>query len=123
MKYLPSKFPIAKVLKYSVITLVLLVISSPVLYVANDYRLKSKYERGLNHIRIGDSRQTVASLMGEPDMRNWCYPLPTDHDTSERKRFHERCVDTYEYVVFLKSYVITFDKDNRVSGKNYTISP
>src|SRR5687768_9582690 len=102
MNYFLSKFPVARLLKYLVITLVLLLISSPVLYVANDYRLKRKFERGLNQIQIGDSRQSVVSLMGQPDARNWCYPLPTDHDTPERKRFHEQCVDQYEYAILLK---------------------
>ena len=82
-----------------------------------------RYERGYNKIQIGDSKQSVIDMMGEPDERHWCFPLRTDNDTPERKRFHERCVEKYHYVTFLKPYIVTFDKDNRVSGKGYMISP
>jgi len=118
-----SKFPVTRLLKYSLIALIVLVLCSPLLYVANDWRLKNKYERGMNQILVGDSKEAVITLMGEPDSRNWCYPSPTDHDTPERKRFHERCVDEYQYDIFLTSYVVTFDKDSRVSGKNKMVSP
>jgi hypothetical protein len=122
MKNLLSKVPSTRFLKYSLITVVLFVFGSSVLYVANDYRLKGKYERGLNQIQVGDSRQSVVALMGEPNERYWCYPLPTNHDTPERKRFHERCVEEYWYVTFLKPYIVTFDKNDQVSGTNYMIS-
>jgi hypothetical protein len=106
-----------------VITLVLLLLGSPVLYAANQYRLKRKYERGFSQIKIGDSRRTVISLMGQPDEMQWCYPLPTADDTPERKRFHEECVDQYWYITFLKPYIVSFDKNNEVSSKGYMISP
>jgi hypothetical protein len=114
---------VSRVLKYSGVIIVLLLLSSPVLYAANEYRLKEKYERALARIRVGDSRQRVVALMGEPDEREWCYPLPTASDTPELKRFHERCVEQYRYSTFMKPYYISFDKDSRVSGKGYTISP
>jgi hypothetical protein len=113
----------AKVLKYSVILLVLILLTSPVLYGANQYRLKKTYERALSQIQIGDSKQRVVSLMGEPEETRWCYPLPTSNDTPEQKRFHEQCVDQYWYFTFLKPYYVSFDKNNQVSGKDYTISP
>jgi hypothetical protein len=82
-----------------------------------------RYERGYNQIRIGDSKRSVVDVMGEPDERSWCYPLRTDNDIPERKRFHEQCVEHYHYITFLKPYNITFDKDDRVSDKGYMISP
>ncbi len=123
MKYLRAPIPLSRVLKYSAVVLVLLVIGSPFLIAANEYRLRRRYERGLEQIRVGDSRQSVLSIMGEPDRHSWCFPLQTDHDTPELKSFHEQCVDTYEYEVFLKSYVFTFDRDNRVSYKGDMVSP
>jgi hypothetical protein len=123
MKRLLSKVPAAKLSRYALIAFVLCVIGAPVLYAANDYRLKKKYERALGQIQVGDSRQAVVSLLGEPDERYWCYPLPIDHDTPEQKKFHERCVDEYWYVTFLQPYIITFDQDGRVSGKGHMVSP
>jgi hypothetical protein len=123
MRNILSKISAAKLLRYCLIAVVLLVIGVPVLYAANDYRLKKKYERALNQIQVGDSKQDIVALLGEPDGRYWCYPLPTDHDTPERKKFHEQCVDEYWYVTFLQPYIITFDKDGRVSGKGHMVSP
>jgi hypothetical protein len=120
---LPVKVLITRLAKYSVLVLVLLLLGSPVLYVANQYRLKKKYERALSQIRIGDSKQRVVSLMGEPEETRWCYPLPNSDDTPEQKRFHEQCVDQYWYFTFLKPYYVSFDGNNQVSGKDYTISP
>jgi hypothetical protein len=117
------KVLITKLLKYSVIISVLMLLASPVLYAGNQYRLKKKYERALSQIQIDDSKQRVVSLMGEPDEIRWCYPLPSSDDTPERKRFHEQCVDQYWYFTFLKLYYISFDRNNQVSGKDYTISP
>jgi hypothetical protein len=114
---------IARLLKFSVIMLVLLLLGSPLLYAGNEYRLKKKYERALRQIQIGDSKQRVVSLMGEPDETLWCYPFPTADDTPELKRFHEQCVDQYWYFTFLKPYYISFDRNNQVSGKDYMISP
>ena len=82
-----------------------------------------RYVRGYNQIQVGDSQHSVIDVMGEPDERSWCYPLRSENDTPERKRFHELCVEQYRYDTFMKPYIITFDKDNRVSGKGYMISP
>jgi hypothetical protein len=72
---------------------------------------------------VGDSEQTVVALMGEPDERDWCYPLPTNGDSAEQKRFHEECVVEYTYVTFLENYGVSLDKNNRVSGKWKSVSP
>jgi hypothetical protein len=108
---------------YAVVAAGVIIICLPPLYVANEYRLKGKYERALNRIQVGDTEQSVVALMGQPDERNWCYPLPTDHDTAEDKRFHQKCVQTYRYITFLENYGVTLDKDHRVSGKFHSVSP
>ena len=100
-----------------------IVICAPFVYVANEYLLKGKYERALNRLKVGDTEESVVGLMGQPDERNWCYPLPTDHDTAEDKRFHQRCVETYTYITLMENYGATFDKDGRISGKFHQVSP
>jgi hypothetical protein len=108
---------------YFLVAAVLIVICVPFVYVANEYRLKAKYERALDRLQIGDTEQSVVALMGQPDERNWCYPLPTDHDTAEDKRFHQRCVETYMYVTLMENYGVALDKDGRVSRKFHQVSP
>ena len=106
-----------------VLAICLLIVCIPVGYAANDRRLKRKYERALDLIQIGDSKQRVISLMGQPDDREWCYPLPTPNDSPERKKFHEQCVDQFKYVTFLEWYLVAFDKDGQVSWKGRSVSP
>jgi hypothetical protein len=112
-----------RVIGYGAIVLVLIAVSSPVVYVANERRLKRKYENALARIEVGDSEQTVIALMGQPDERNWCYPLRTDHDSAEQKQFHQQCVLTYRYVTFMEDYGVSLDNNNRVSGKFRMVSP
>jgi hypothetical protein len=108
---------------YCVVALCAILICLPFLYLANEYRLKGKYERALDRIQVGDSERTVVALMGQSDERNWCYPLPTDHDSTEQKQFHQQCVQTYSYVTFMETYGVTLDKDARVSHKFHMVSP
>ena len=105
------------------VILCLVVLSIPAIYVGNDYRLRSKYDDALNRIQVGDSESTVVALMGEPDEREWCYPLRTDHDSTEQRRFHDSCVQQYCYYTFLKRYTVSLDKTNHVSFKNVAVSP
>lgn len=112
-----------RTLIYCLIAVGVIVICLPFAYVANEYRLKGKYERALDRIQVGDTEQSVLALMGQPDERNWCYPLPTDHDSTERKQFHAQCVQTYTYLTFLENYGVSLDKDNRVSAKFQSVSP
>jgi hypothetical protein len=112
-----------RTLSYCLCAAIVIVICFPFAYVANEYRLKAKYERALDRIEVGDTEQSVVGLMGQPDERNCCYPLPTDHDSSEEKRFHADCVQTYTYVTFMENYGVTLNKDNRVSGKFTSVSP
>jgi hypothetical protein len=121
IRYLPKLS--SHKLFYSGVVACLIVICIPVYYVGNDFRLKRKYERALSRIQVGDSEQSVVALMGQPDERNWCYPLPTDHDSAEQKQFHEQCVQQYSYAIFLQRYTVALDKNSRVSGKYMSVSP
>jgi hypothetical protein len=112
-----------RLIGYFVIAVVVIALCSLVLYVVNERRLKHKYEAALARLQVGDSEQTVVALMGEPDERDWCYPLPTNGDSAEQKRFHEECVVEYTYVTFLENYGVSLDKNNRVSGKWKSVSP
>ena|SRR6266481_360426 len=108
---------------YTLVAVIAVLVCLPFVYAANQYRLKAKYENALNQIQVGDSEQKVVSLMGQPDERNWCYPLPTNHDSAEQKRFHEQCVEIYLYGTFMETYGVAWDKNGRVSNKIHMVSP
>jgi len=108
---------------YIVVLLIALAVASPILWMAHQSRLKSRYEYALNRLQVGDSEQTVIALMGQPNDRNWCLPLPKEHESKEMKHFHDQCFITYTYVTFMVHYTISLDKDNRVSGKHRSVSP
>ena len=93
------------------IVVCLIVFSVPVYYVANDRRLHRKYERALTQIKVGDTEESVISLMGQPDEKYACYP-------STREFAKE-----YWYDTFLEPYIIYFDQNGRVSGKQTMVSP
>jgi hypothetical protein len=122
---MPLRFPKHpwRLAGYGVIVIVAIAVGSAVVYAANQRRLKRKYENALARIHVGDPEQTVVALMGQPDERNWCYPLPTDHDSTEQKRFHEQCVVQYTYVTLLENYGVSLDRNNRVSGTFHSVSP
>ena len=108
---------------YVVVVIISIAVISPFLWMAHQARLKRRYEFALNRIQVGDSEDTVVELMGKPTWRDWCRPLPTDSDSKEAKQFHERCFITYTYSTFMEHYGVSFDKDNRVSGKFHSVSP
>jgi hypothetical protein len=112
-----------RVIGYFAVIVVGLAIALPFVWMANERRLKRKYENALARIEIGDSEQTVVALMGQPDFRDWCYPLRKDNDSEETKRFHEQCYITFTYSTFMEHYGVSFDKNNRVSGTFRSVSP
>src|SRR5690242_4797916 len=114
---MPLSFPKHpwRVVGYCAILVIVIALGLLIFYVANERRLKHKYEAALERLQIGDSEQTVVALMGQPDEHNWCYPLPTDGDSAEQKRFHGECVVNYTYVTFLENYFVSLDRNNRVS--------
>lgn len=113
----------SRVIAFFVILVVAVAVSAPILYALNEGRLKRRYEDALNRIQIGDSEETVIALMGQPDQRDWCYPLPKDREPKQMKQFHQRCFITYRYVTFMEHYGVSLDKDNRVSGTFRSVSP
>lgn len=119
--YLP-KFSSNKAV-YFILTFCVITVGIPVGYAAHQRKLKNKYERGLNMIEIGDSKQRVITLMGEPDAWERCYPLPASNESPEQKKLHEECVDQCRYVTFMEWYMVAFDKNGHVSWKGRSVSP
>jgi hypothetical protein len=85
-------------------------------------RMLKKYDSGFSQIKIGDSKDAVMSLMGEPSSIGRCEYAPfTDKGAEEQNR--ARCLEQYSYGVLLKDYVIYFDGNGKVLGKNSAVSP
>ena len=112
-----------RLIGYIAILAVALAVVSPVLWMAHQGRLKSRYEYALNRLQIGDPEETVIALMGQPHERNWCFPLPKETDSKKMRQFHERCFIQYTYFTSMEHYGVSLDKDHRVSGKFRSVSP
>lgn len=81
------------------------------------------HERAFAQIKVGDSKESVVAEMGKPDRVEICRTVSSSNDTAEDKKYQEQCVEQYWYNSFLKPYVISFDKENRVLSKGYQVSP
>jgi len=81
-----------------------------------------RYRRAYPEIRIGDSRDVVTNLMGKPSHIDNCdYAAFPDLKTD--LEYRRTCVHQYWYEVFLKDYIISFDKEGRVIAKSDAVSP
>ena|SRR5437899_1672344 len=87
------------------------------------YLTTTKYDRGYAQIKVGDSKDVVVNVMGKPDEIQRCMLVSSANDTPEDKKYREKCFEQYWYYSFLKSRVISFDKEGRVLVKGYQVSP
>src|SRR5436309_2809970 len=91
------------------------------LVVSNRYWSK-KYAEGYVRIQVGDPREWVTGLMGNPAKMTSCGYEPFT-DKKEGAKYRETCKERYWYGGFLKEYVISFDKEGRVINKSSAVSP
>ena len=87
------------------------------------YLKSRRYEKGYAEIKTGDSEGSVVSTMGKPDEIDVCRTVSSSNDNEEDKKYQEQCIKQYWYKSFLKPYVISFDRQNRVLAKGYQTSP
>ena len=85
-------------------------------------RMLKKYDSGYSQIRIGDSKQAVMSVMGEPSRIGRCEYTPFNDKRAEEE-YRARCLEKYTYEVLFKDYVISFDSDGKVLSKTSAVSP
>ena len=78
-----------------------------------------KYERGYAQVGVGESKQKVVALLGDPSEIENCHYF-IHSGVNERDK--ERCVEMYWYRSFLEDWVFVFDKDGKVISKFYNIS-
>jgi hypothetical protein len=79
--------------------------------------------RAHTQIQVGDSKQTVIALMGQPDRIEKCNDGDTWGLTPEQRRLKEQCTDTFVYDTFLRRDDVVFDKNNVVMAKYVSMSP
>ncbi len=108
------------------LTVLTVVLSAGLLYgiflAVTDVIFSRRYERAYPQIKIGDSKDLVTKLMGQPGHTANCeYAAFPDSRTD--LEYRKACVQQYWYDVFLKDYVISFDKEGRVIAKNSAVSP
>lgn len=81
-----------------------------------------RYERGFQAIQIGDSRDAVVAAMGEPHSAEDCSSTPFA-DPGMGAEFRAKCFQQYRYVLLMKVYTISFDRNGAVINKTSAVSP
>jgi hypothetical protein len=104
-----------------IVAAVILIVSAYLLLM--QYLKGRRYENGYAQIKVGEPKESVVAKMGKPDRVDICRTVSSPHDTAQDKNYQEQCVEQYWYNSFLKPYVISFDKENRVLSKGYQVSP
>ena len=101
---------------FKVLVLVLLVsiilLAGPVRCTVRANRFKAGYEA----VQVGDSKDEVIKQLGQPAEIAPCY-----HPSSESE-LQRKCFDEFWYYSFLQRWGISFDKDERVIHKTYSVS-
>jgi hypothetical protein len=101
-----------------------LVVCLPLLYFGGSYYLRDrKIVRAHAQIQVGDSKQTVIALMGQPSLIEKCNDGDMWGLTPEQRTFKEQCTDTYVYTGFLRRDDVVFDKNDSVLAKYVSVSP
>lgn len=86
-------------------------------------RVARKYELGYLQIKLGDSKEVVLTLMGEPSRITGCV-YPWFPDEKREAEYRSTCKELYRYEeVFLVDYTVSFDKEGRVINKTTAVSP
>ena len=76
---------------------------------------REKLKTGFDRVQIGDTKQTVVQVLGQPEEVENCYSDPRVVDPDKR------CVETYWYKSFLERRGVSLNKDGRVVYKGYNV--
>lgn len=91
--------------------------------VVSHRRIARKYERGYQQIKLGDSKDVVLTLMGEPSRITDCV-YPWFPDEKAEAEYRSKCKELYRYEeVFPVDYTVSFDKKGTVIDKSSAVSP
>lgn len=105
-----------------VILTAVVVVTSYLAWVVVSHRTARKYERGYTQIKVGDSKDLVINLMGEPSRTTDCVH-PWFADEKREAEYRSSCKELYIYEVFPVDYTISFDKQGKVINKTSAVSP
>ena len=117
-----SKSVSAKIIPFAV-TLVTVAAIVILALAIKQYRIGRSRERGYQNVKVGDSKEIVIQLMGQPDQVEPCVTVPSSQDTVADKEYQRNCFEQYWYNSFLKPYAISFDQKGRAIAKGYAVSP
>ena len=81
-----------------------------------------RYRQAYGELTIGDSRDAVVALMGQPlrvtNCENSSFANP-----KERSEFRSKCFQEYEYVELMARYTFSFDRSGMLINKSEAVSP
>jgi hypothetical protein len=90
--------------------------------VVSHRRIARKYERGYPQIKLGDSKEVVLTLMGEPSRITDCVH-PWFPDEKTEAEYRSKCKELHFYEVFPVDYTVSFDEKGSVINKTSAVSP
>jgi hypothetical protein len=76
---------------------------------------REKFKTGFVKVQIGDTKQTVAQVLGQPEEVGNCYVSDPRVDADKR------CVEIYWYKFFLERWGVSLNRDGRVVYKTYNV--
>lgn len=80
---------------------------------------RERYVGAFPKIKVGDSKQSVLQLLGEPTETTDCYSVQYSEIDADLKA---KCAEQFWYRAFLEEWIIVFDKDGKVLLKGHSVS-
>ena len=81
-----------------------------------------RYRRAYAEIKVGDSRDAVVAAMGKPSQVTECPYTPFD-DPKREAEFQSKCYQQYRYILMMREYIFSFDRNGALIGKSDAVSP
>jgi hypothetical protein len=75
---------------------------------------REKLKTGFARVQIGDTKQTVEQVLGQPEEVENCYSDPSVDP-------EKRCIEIYWYKSFLERRGVSFNRESRVVYKTYNV--
>ena len=105
-----------------IITLGLAVAAALYLVFESWSRRRGSYDAAYTAIKVGDTREALVAVIGEPQTVTDCSNTPFSDKRLEAE-YRSKCFQEYEYVELMARYKISFDRKGTVIHKSKAVSP
>ena len=105
--------------KKLILCLAILAFVGTICYGVYIYFPNKRYEKAFSQISVGNSKEKVISVFGEPKKIENCHYIIYSEVKQETI---DNCVEIHWYIGFLEEWGFVFDKDGKVLQRLYSIS-